>query len=83
MIGNKKGEEVRVSTVLLHVISTSLTPSENRWTPILNRKRPKFVTGFETNLHRQNAIALPLVPPPQQLILVTYPFYCSPIISFS
>ena len=82
MIGNKKGE-VGVCTALLHIIRKSLTPSENRWTPILSRKKPKFVPGFETNLHRQNAIALPLVPPPQQLILQTFLFYCSPIISLS
>ena len=63
MIGNRK-EEGRVCTVLLHVIRKSPTPSENRLTAILNWKKPKSEPGFKPGLPRQNAIALPLVPPP-------------------
>ena len=63
MIGNRK-EEGRVCTVLLYVIRKSPTPSENRLTAILNGKKPKSNPGFEPGLPRQDAIALPLVPPP-------------------
>ena len=63
MIVNRK-EEGRVCTVLLYVIRKSLTPSENRVTAILTWKKPKSVPRFEPGLPRQNASALPLVPPP-------------------
>ena len=63
MIGKRKEEE-RVCTVLLHVIRQSLKPSEKRLTEVLNRKKPMSVLGFELGQLRQNAIALPLVPPP-------------------
>ena len=63
MIGNRK-EEGGVCTVLLHVIRKSRTPSENRLTAILNWKKPKSDPGFEPSLPGQNAISLPLVPPP-------------------
>ena len=63
MIGNRK-EEGRVCTVLLLVIRKSPTPSEIRLTAILIRKKPKSDPGFELGLSGQNAIALPLVPPP-------------------
>ena len=53
MIGNRKVEG-RVCTVLLHVIRKSLTPCENRLTAILNWKKPKYDTVFES---RQNASA--------------------------
>ena len=53
--------EGRVCIVLLHVIRKSLTPSVNRLTAILNWKKPKSNLGFKPG---QNAIALPLVPPP-------------------
>ena len=63
MIGKRK-EERRVCTVLLQVIIKSLTPSENRLTAMLNWKKPKSNLEFKPGLPRQNAIALPLVPPP-------------------
>ena len=44
------------------LLEKNLTPSENRWTAILNWK--KSVPGFEPSLPRHNAIAQPLVPPP-------------------
>ena len=50
--------------VLQHVIKKSLTPSENRLTAILKRKKLMSDPGFEPGLPRQNTIALPLVPPP-------------------
>ena len=60
MIGNRK-EEGRVCTVLLYVKRKSPTPSENSNSEL---KKPKSDPGFEPGLPRQNAIALPLVPPP-------------------
>ena len=63
MIGNRK-EEGRVCTVLLHIIRKSPSPSENRLTAFQNWKKPKSVGGFEPVLPRQNAIAIPHVPPP-------------------
>ena len=63
MIGNRK-EEGRVCTIQLIVIRKSPTPSESRLTAILNWKKPNSDPGFEPNLPGQNAIALPLVPPP-------------------
>ena len=63
MIGNRK-EGGRVCTVLLHVIRKSPTPSENRLIAILNWKKPKSDPGLEPVQPRQNAITLPLVPPP-------------------
>ena len=63
MIGKKKEEE-RVCTVQLHVIRKSPRPSENRLTAFLNWKKPTSDLGFVPGLPRQNAIPLPLVPPP-------------------
>ena len=63
MIGNRK-EEGRACAVLLYVNRKSPTPSENRLTAIRNWKKPKSDPGFEPCLPWQNAIALPLVPPP-------------------
>ena len=64
MIGNRK-EEGRVQcTILLHVIRKSLTLSENRLTAILTYKKTKSNPRFKPGLLRQNALALPLVPPP-------------------
>ena len=57
MAGNRKEE----GRVLIHIIRKSPT---HRLTAILNRQKPKSVPGFEPDLPRQNAIALPLVPPP-------------------
>ena len=64
MIGNRKEREGRVLTVLLQVIRKSPTPSDNRLTADLNRKKPKSVLGFKPGPPRQKTIALPLVPPP-------------------
>ena len=68
MIGNRK-EEGRVCTVPLHVIRKSPTPSQNRLPAILSRKKPKSDPGFKPGLSGQNAIALPLVPPPLPKII--------------
>ena len=65
MIGNMK-EEGRVCIVLLHVVWKSPTPSQNRLTAILNWKKSN--PGSEPGLPRQNAITLPLVPPPLPLL---------------
>ena len=57
-------EEGRECTILSQVIRKSWTPSENWLTAVLYWKRDKSVPGSEPSLSRQNAIALPLVPPP-------------------
>ena len=44
MIGNRK-EDGTVCSYLLHVIRKSRTPSDNRLTAILNRKKPKSIKG--------------------------------------
>ena len=62
-MGNSK-EEVRVCFILLNGIRKSPTASEKRLTAIPNWKKPKSVPGYKPGLPRQNAIALPLVPPP-------------------
>ena len=63
MIGNRK-EERRVCTILLHVIRKSPTPTENRLAFFSSELLSKSNPGFKPGLPRQNAIALPLVPPP-------------------
>ena len=63
MIRNRK-EEGRVWIFLLNVIRKSPWHSKNRSTVVLNWKTPKSIVGFEHCLPRQNAVALPLVPPP-------------------
>ena len=50
------------------IIRKSPTPSENRLPAILNQWKPKSVLGFEPNLLKQKANALPLAPPPQPAI---------------
>ena len=69
MIGSMK-EEGRECTVLFHVIRKSQTPSDNTLTAILNWKKPKSVPRFKPGLPRQNAIVLPLVPPPLPCLVV-------------
>ena len=64
MMKRNRKEGGRVCIVLLHVIRKSLTLSENRLTAILTYKKTKSNPRFKPGLLRQNAIALPLVPPP-------------------
>ena len=71
MIGNRKEEE-RARTVLLHIIRKSPTPSVSRLTAILTWRKPKSVHGFKPGLPSQNAIALPLVPPPLPRLIPPY-----------
>ena len=66
----KQERRKKCSTVLLNLIRKSLTPSENILTAILNWKKPMSVLGFEPGLPRQNAIALPLVPPPLPIFIL-------------
>ena len=63
MIGNRK-EEGRVCSTFYDLSSFrySPTPSENRL--IAFPKKAKSVPGFEPGSLGQNAIALPLAPPP-------------------
>ena len=65
-IGNRK-EGGRVFTILLNVVRKSLTPVRIDWQQFWSEKKPKSVPGFKPGLPRQNAIALPLVPPPLPL----------------
>ena len=58
MIGNRK-EEGRVRSTFYDLFSFRYSP-----TPSENRKISKSVPGFEPGSLRQNAIALPLAPPP-------------------
>ena len=53
----------RVCSILLHIIRKSMTPSENRLAA-KNWKKPKSVPRFKPTLTRQNAVTLPLGPPP-------------------
>ena len=73
MIGNRK-EEGRVCCTFYDLSSFrySPTPSENRLRAF--PKKTKSVPGFEPGLLGQNAIALPLAPPPLPELL-------SPVIS--
>ena len=57
MTGNRKEEEEREHTVLLHVIRKSPTPIENRLKALQYRKRPKSILGFKPRLPN---LALPL-----------------------
>ena len=60
MIGNGKEEYAPFYDKMFR---KSPMPSENRLTAILNRKKPKSISGFKPGQPRQNANALPLVPP--------------------
>ena len=66
VIGNRK-EEGRVCNILFLILLEK--PSAQREQICCNseRKKAKSVPGFEPSLFRQNATALPLVPPPQPL----------------
>ena len=74
LVGNRK-EEGRVCTALFPIIWKSLAPNDNRLTAILNWKKPKSFHGLKPGLLRQNAIALPLVPPPLPFISHSYKIY--------
>ena len=63
MIGNRK-EEGRVRSTFYDLFSFIYSP-----TPSENRKIAKSVPGFEPGSLGQNAIALPLAPPPQPIYL--------------
>ena len=62
LLNDVRKEEGRVCYVLLHLIRKSPTLGEIDCNSEL--KMLKSVSGFEPGLPRQNAIALPLVPPP-------------------
>ena len=63
MIGYRN-EEKGYSTFYDTFFRESLTHSENRLTAFL--KKAKFIPGFKPGSSRQNAVALPLAPPPLQ-----------------
>ena len=60
MIGNRK-EEGRVCNTFYNLSSFRYSPQPAR---IAFPKKAKSVPGFKPGLLRQNAIALPLAPPP-------------------
>ena len=78
MTGNRKEEEEREHTVLLHVIRKSPTPIENILKALQYRKRPKSILGFKPGLPKKNAVALPLVPSLQLFVYDTFPFQAEP-----
>ena len=67
--------KVEVCIAQLYIIRKSQTPSENRLTAILNRKKPKFIPGFKPGLLGQNASALPHHHCPGLFILTQALFY--------
>ena len=71
MIGYRK-EEGRCCTILIHFIVKSPSSCETTLTAILSWKKPKSIPGFKPGLPRQNAITLPLVPPPLPRDLESY-----------
>ena len=72
MIGNRK-EEGRVRSTFYDLFSFRYSP-----TPSENRKIAKSVPGFEPGSFGQNAIALPLAPPPLPIVNETsWPRRCS------
>ena len=73
MKGNRK-EEGRVCSTYFVPVNDKFSrdspePSENRLIAFL--KNAKSVPGFETGSHGQNAVALPLVPPPLPLTVAS------------
>ena len=66
MVNDDRKEENGECTILLHILRESPMPRENGLAAMVNQKKP--VPGFKPSLHGQYPFALPLVPPPHQLI---------------